>query len=66
MTDVEFALLELKMLKQGIPFHEHENSDAKKWLCSSPYCHSRFQDDPVPGPQESDAVAHTRYFLGSL
>jgi hypothetical protein len=66
MTDTELALLELRMLKQGIPFHEHENSQQKRWLCSSPYCHSRFQEEPTPGPAETQDVATARYFLGSL
>ena len=46
MTETEFALLELRLLKSGKPYHIHTTSDKRQFVCTSPYCRSTFDDEP--------------------
>jgi hypothetical protein len=52
MNETEFALLELRLLKSGRPYHIHTTSDRKQFVCTSPYCKSTFEDEPQGGPGE--------------
>jgi len=51
MTETEFALLELRLLKSGTPYHVHQGERA--FVCTSPYCRNLFQPEPSYGPGET-------------
>jgi hypothetical protein len=63
MTETEFALLELRLLKGGTPYHVHESRNGK-FVCTSPYCTDRFSDEPVAAPNRP-GTEHT-YRVGEL
>jgi hypothetical protein len=64
MTDTEMALLELRLLKQGTPYHVHTGD--VHFICTSPYCTNLFATQPAHGPQLSQAEADGEYNHGEI
>jgi hypothetical protein len=64
MTEIELALLELRFLKSGVPYHVHTGS--RKFICTSPYCETLFQTECSHGPIKTQAEADTAYDHGEI
>jgi hypothetical protein len=64
MNSTELALLELKLLKSGIPHHVHTGD--RHFVCTSPYCETLFQGECSHGPIKTQAEADKAYDHGEI
>jgi hypothetical protein len=64
MTETEFALLELRLLKAGTPYHVHTGS--ARLICTSPYCTSLLSDRCGHAPGQPQEEANAAYIHGEL
>ena len=68
MTSTELALLELKLLKAGRPYHVHVRTPegSPNFICISPYCQALTDEEPAPGPGQDQDYANRHYNAGEL
>jgi hypothetical protein len=64
MTETELALLELRLLKAGTPYHVHKGD--RHFICTSPYCTNLFSDHSGHAPGQDAAEAEQLYDHGSV